>query len=73
MLTGFKPMAENRRVGLKETPMAKTPQSAISPTRVEDYPEWYQQVVRAAELAEDAADRKALAEEDPDLALLDEE
>ncbi len=26
--------------------------SAISPRRVEDFPEWYQQVVRAAELAE---------------------
>lgn len=28
------------------------PQSAISPTREENYAEWYQQVVRAAELAE---------------------
>jgi len=28
------------------------PDHAISPTRAEDYPEWYQQVVRAAELAE---------------------
>src|ERR687887_148989 len=28
------------------------PQSAISPRRDEDFPEWYQQVVRAAELAE---------------------
>ncbi len=28
------------------------PATAISPTRAEDYPEWYQQVVRAAELAE---------------------
>ena len=28
------------------------PDHAISPTRDEDYPEWYQQVVRAAELAE---------------------
>ncbi len=28
------------------------PQTAITPTRVEDYPEWYQQVVRAADLAE---------------------
>ena len=26
--------------------------NAISPTRVEDYPEWYQQVVKAADLAE---------------------
>src|SRR5690242_17520581 len=28
------------------------PQSAISPTRAEDYPEWYQQVIKAADLAE---------------------
>jgi prolyl-tRNA synthetase len=28
------------------------PAHAISPTRAEDYPEWYQQVVRAADLAE---------------------
>jgi prolyl-tRNA synthetase len=27
-------------------------QSAISPTREEDYPEWYQQVIKAADLAE---------------------
>ena len=32
--------------------MAKAQKTAISPTRFEDYPEWYQQVVRAAELAE---------------------
>lgn len=32
--------------------MAKQPKNAISPTRQEDYPEWYQQVVRAADLAE---------------------
>jgi prolyl-tRNA synthetase len=32
--------------------MAKPPKNAISPTREEDYPEWYQQVVRAADLAE---------------------
>lgn len=30
------------------------PQSAISPTRAEDYPEWYQQVIRAADLAENS-------------------
>ncbi len=29
-------------------------QTAISPTRVEDYPEWYQAVVRAADLAENS-------------------
>ena len=32
--------------------MAKQEQTAISPTRAEDYPEWYQQVIRAADLAE---------------------
>ncbi len=32
--------------------MAKKPRSAISPTRADNYPEWYQQVVKAAELAE---------------------
>ncbi|PQO36539.1 proline--tRNA ligase [Blastopirellula marina] len=32
--------------------MAKAPQNAISPTRADDYPEWYQQVIKAADLAE---------------------
>jgi prolyl-tRNA synthetase len=32
--------------------MAKVAKNAISPTRAEDYPEWYQQVIKAAELAE---------------------
>ncbi len=32
--------------------MAKSAQTAITPTRAEDYPEWYQQVIRAADLAE---------------------
>lgn len=32
--------------------MAKQAQTAITPTRGEDYPEWYQQVVKAADLAE---------------------
>ncbi|MCS7238585.1 MAG: proline--tRNA ligase [Thermoguttaceae bacterium] len=34
--------------------MATQVEHAISPTRAEDYPEWYQQVVRAADLAENA-------------------
>src|SRR5215218_10033644 len=29
-----------------------TPKTAITPTREDDFPEWYQQVIRAAELAE---------------------
>jgi prolyl-tRNA synthetase len=32
--------------------MGKRKRNAISPTRAEDYPEWYQQVVKAADLAE---------------------
>ncbi len=32
--------------------MAKQPKNAISPTRAENFPEWYQQVVRAGDLAE---------------------
>jgi prolyl-tRNA synthetase len=34
--------------------MTKTPKTAISPTRREDYAEWYQQVIRAADLAENS-------------------
>jgi prolyl-tRNA synthetase len=30
------------------------PKAAITPTRAEDFPEWYQQVVRAADLAENS-------------------
>src|SRR5258708_6161741 len=32
-------------------------ETAITPTRNDDYPEWYQQVVKAAELAETSAVR----------------
>ena len=32
--------------------MGKEKQNAISPTREQDYPEWYQQVIKAADLAE---------------------
>ena len=34
--------------------MSKKNKTAISPTRDENYPEWYQQVIRAADLAENA-------------------
>jgi len=34
--------------------MAKVAQTAIKPTRSEDYPEWYQQVIKAADLAENS-------------------
>src|SRR5437762_13413564 len=42
-----------RTVGgaLNSLPMSNsTPKAAISPRRDEDFPEWYQQVIRAAEL-----------------------
>ena len=32
----------------------KKPKTAISPTRAEDYPRWYQEVVKAADLAENS-------------------
>ena len=31
---------------------AKKPKTAIVPTREEDYPQWYQEVIKAADLAE---------------------
>ncbi|MEZ5670718.1 MAG: proline--tRNA ligase [Alphaproteobacteria bacterium] len=34
--------------------MAKAPTHAISPTRAEDYPGWYQQIIRAADMADNA-------------------
>ncbi|QDV28016.1 proline--tRNA ligase [Aureliella helgolandensis] len=34
--------------------MNKASKTAISPTRAEDYPEWYQQVIRHADLAENS-------------------
>ncbi len=41
-----------RSLGLCYWRMSKKAQTAISPTRAEDYPEWYQQVIKAADLAE---------------------
>lgn len=35
-------------------PAAKPQQSAISPTRSEDFPEWYQQVIKASDMAENS-------------------
>jgi prolyl-tRNA synthetase len=34
--------------------MAQQPKTAITPTRSDDYPEWYQQVIKAADLAENS-------------------
>ena len=32
----------------------KKPRTAITPTREEDFPEWYQQVIKAADMAENS-------------------
>ena len=37
--------------------MSKKIKTGVSPTRVEDYPKWYQQVIKAAELAENSPTR----------------
>jgi prolyl-tRNA synthetase len=42
---------------MKERNVGKQEKTAINPVRAENYPEWYQQVVRAAELAENSAVR----------------
>ena len=34
--------------------MSKPIQTAVSPTRAEDYPEWYQQVIKASDMAENS-------------------
>jgi prolyl-tRNA synthetase len=34
--------------------MAQQPKTAITPCRADDYPEWYQQVIKAADLAENS-------------------
>jgi prolyl-tRNA synthetase len=45
------PQASNPK---PQAPSAASSKTAISPTRAENYPEWYQQVVRAADLAENS-------------------
>jgi prolyl-tRNA synthetase len=37
-----------------KTTMAKPVQTAITPTRIDDYPQWYQQVVKASDMAENS-------------------
>ena len=44
--------AINIPLGKYEEIMSKKGKNAIQPTRAEDYPEWYQQVIKAADLAE---------------------
>jgi prolyl-tRNA synthetase len=41
----------------KEKTMTQKTKTAITPTRAEDYPEWYQQVIKAADLAETSPTR----------------
>src|SRR5579872_2565750 len=44
-------MVTHSRYSMNSTKSTKA-KTAIQPTRAEDYPEWYQQVIKAAELAE---------------------
>ena len=37
--------------------MAKTPATAITPTREQDYPKWYQSVIKASDMAENSSVR----------------
>lgn len=37
--------------------MSKAPRTAITPTRAENFPEWYQQVIKAADMAENSGVR----------------
>jgi prolyl-tRNA synthetase len=37
---------------IKDTIMGKQQKNAVSPSRAEDYPEWYQQVIKASDMAE---------------------
>jgi prolyl-tRNA synthetase len=37
---------------MENPPMSPKTQTAITPTRAEDYPEWYQQIIKASDLAE---------------------
>ncbi|MGI9240138.1 MAG: hypothetical protein ACR2RV_05025, partial [Verrucomicrobiales bacterium] len=46
-------MADQKAKNQKQQTQKK-PKSGITPTRSEDFPEWYQQVVRAADLAENS-------------------
>jgi prolyl-tRNA synthetase len=48
------PQLETVLMNQKTTPSQQT---AITPTRVQDYPEWYQQVIKAADLAENSPTR----------------
>lgn len=38
-------------------PQAKKPMTAVTPTRAEDFPGWYQAVIKAADMAENSAVR----------------
>ncbi len=44
-------------VKLNEQPMTQKTKTAITPTRAEDYPEWYQQIIKAGDLAETSPTR----------------
>jgi prolyl-tRNA synthetase len=52
---GFRSMSEQKKKQQQKS--GQKPKTAIQPTRVENYAEWYQQVVKAADMAETSAVR----------------
>ena len=52
---GFRSMSEQKKK--QQQTSGKKPKTAIQPTREENYAEWYQQVVKAADMAETSAVR----------------
>ena len=53
-------MSENSSNQSSQQKQQSKPQSAITPTREQDYPEWYQQVIKAADLAENSPVRGSM-------------
>jgi prolyl-tRNA synthetase len=46
-----------KQANLEKNTTKQNTKTAITPTRAQDYPEWYQQVIKAAELAENSPTR----------------
>ena len=49
-----KPAQKENKQQNKQQQQGKKPRTAITPTRAEDFPEWYQQVIKAADMAENS-------------------
>ena len=47
-------MSQNAQKKQQQKNQGKKPRTAITPTREEDFPEWYQQVIKSADMAENS-------------------